>query len=89
MLAYQTLGGSPLRAVMWSGRRKMWMFAPAIVGAYLYDDDYEDRTRLIDRPEAERIARGVLRVQLPSEEALTEMCCEGEMMGWRVGPPRA
>lgn len=88
VLAYQTVGGGTLRAVMWSGRRKMWMYAPAIVGAYLYDDDYSDRTRLIDRAEAERIARDVLRVELPSEEVLMGMCDEGQRMGWRTGPPQ-
>jgi hypothetical protein len=88
VFAYQSPPGQGLRAVMWSGRRKAWIYAPAIVAQYLFDDDFQDRTQEIDRPTAEQISREVLSTELPSETTLTEMCEEGERMGWRVGPPR-
>ena len=55
LLAHQTIDEGRLRAVMWSGRRKAWIYAPGIVANYLYDEDFLDRTKEIDRPTAERL----------------------------------
>ncbi|BCJ53283.1 hypothetical protein Asp14428_47580 [Actinoplanes sp. NBRC 14428] len=88
LIAYQVLPDSPLQAVIWSVPRKDWIYAPALAVPILYDHKYQGRTRVIDRLVAEEIAREVLRVELPSETALLEMCQEGERMGWEYGPPR-
>ena len=88
LLAFQSPTEQPLRAVMWSGRRKAWIYAPAIVAMYLFDDEYLERTRKVDRPRAELVAHEILKTQLPTEETLRQMCEEGERMGWSVGPPR-
>ena len=78
----------PLQAVLWSVRRKAWIYGPGLAVRFLYDEQYWDRTRTIDRPEAEQIARDVLQTELPSKERLMELCQEGERMGWTYGPPR-
>ena len=88
VLAHQTIEGGRLRAVMWSGRRKAWIYAPLLVANYLYAEDFLDRTRMIDRPTAEQLAREVLQEELPSEQTLLEMFDEGQQMGWTLGPPR-
>ena len=86
IMAYRFSEKRTLQAVLWHTRRKMWMYAPAIGIGYLNDFEYMDRTEQVDRPTAERIAQD-LGIELPSEEALTAMCEEGERMGWKVGPP--
>jgi hypothetical protein len=78
----------PLQAVLWSVRRKDWIYGPGPAARFLYDEQYWDRVRTIGRQEAEQIARDVLQTELPSEERLQEMCQEGERMGWTYGPPR-
>lgn len=78
----------PLQAVLWSVPRRAWIYGPGLAVRFLYDDQYWDRVRMIDRPEAEKIARAVLQTELPSVERLLQMCQEGEQMGWTYGPPR-
>jgi hypothetical protein len=78
----------PLQAVLWSVRRKAWIYGPGLAVRFLYDEQYWDRVRTIDRPEAEQIARDLLQTELPSTERLMELCQEGERMGWTYGPPR-
>jgi hypothetical protein len=88
VLAYHMPLDRGLQAVMWSGRRKAWIYAPGIVTAYLFDLEYQDRTQTIDRTRAEQLARDILHAELPSEETLQAMCEEGERMDWVLGPPR-
>ena len=88
VLAYDMPLDRGLQAVMWSGPRNAWIYAPGIVTAYLFDLDYEDRTRELDRQQAEQLARETLQTELPDETTLREMCAEGERMGWLLGPPR-
>lgn len=88
VLAYYVPLEQGLQAVMWSGRRRTWIYAPGIVTAYLFDDDYQDRTRSIDRAEAEHLARDIAATELPGEPTLLDMCAEGDRMGWTLGPPR-
>jgi hypothetical protein len=66
---------------MWSGHRKAWIYAPAIVALYLFDDDSRERTREIDRTTAERISREMRATELSSGMTLLEMCAEGARMG--------
>jgi len=89
VLAFQSPANLPLRAVMWSGRRKAWIYAPAIVAMYLFDEEYMDRTARVDRSTAEETARSVLNTELPAEETLRQMCEEGERLGWSAGPARS
>ena len=88
LVAYQP-GDHALRAVLWSARRRQWIYAPSIAAPILYDDQEQDRGRPVDRPTAEQISRDVLRTELPTEQALTEMSEEGEANGWSYGPPRS
>jgi hypothetical protein len=87
VLAYDELDDGRLRAVKWNAPEQAWGYAPAIVSAYLYDPEYQEKAQSIDRPTAERISRESLGSDLPSEEALAEMCDEGQRMGWEFGPP--
>jgi hypothetical protein len=87
IIAAQVLPATSLRAVIWSDPRQTWIYAPGPAARFMYDDQYLDRTKNIDRPTAERIARETLQTQLPSEETLQAMCDEGQRMGWTYGPP--
>ena len=87
LVAYQP-GAEALRAVLWSARRRQWIYAPNIAAPILYDDQEQDRGRAVDRQTAERISRDVLDTELPTEQELTEMSEQGEAMGWNYGPPR-
>jgi hypothetical protein len=88
LIAYQVLDNSELRAVMWSVPRRAWIYAPGTAVGLLYSDEYHDRTRLVDRQTAERIATEEISTDLPTEEVLLAMCDEGQRMGWKFGPPR-
>ena len=88
LIAHQVSSNSPLRAVIWSVPRKAWISAPAPAARFLYDEQYFDRTRKVDRPTAEQIARDLLHTELPSEQTLRAMIDEGDRMGWDYGPPR-
>jgi hypothetical protein len=87
ILAYARPPGSGLRGALWSVPDREWISAPAVVSDLLYDETDPASTRTVDRATAERVAREVLRTELPSEQALTDLCEEGERMGWRFGPP--
>jgi hypothetical protein len=89
--------GQPLQAVLWSPPDLNWIYAPALAAQRLYDDQYQDTVRPVDRATAEQIAmtalgtslpRDVLRTYLPSEQRLRDLCLEGKRMGWTYGPPR-
>ena len=69
-------------------QRQEWIYAPAPAARMLFDDRNFDRTRDLDRADAERAASTVLRTSLPSEDVLATMCDEGAAAGWRFGPPR-
>ena len=88
LVAYQAPWDQKLRAVIWSARRREWIYAPGIAAPILYDDQEQDRGRAVDRQTAERISRDVLDTELPTEQELTEMSEQGEAMGWNYGPPR-
>ena len=88
MVAHHIDVAHPLQAVMWSAPRKAWIYAPGLAVRFIYDDQFQDRIQVIDRPTAEQIAREVLRADLPTEANLMRMCEEGEQLGWQFGPPR-
>jgi hypothetical protein len=88
MVAHHIDVARPLQAVMWSVPRKAWIYAPGLTVRFIYDDVLQDRVQVIDRQTAERIARDILRTELPTEASLMRMCEEGEQMGWEFGPPR-
>jgi hypothetical protein len=67
----------PLQAVVWHVPKRRWIFAPAIAAPRIFDDQYADRNRSVDRPTAERIAREYLGTELPTEEHLHRICEEG------------
>jgi hypothetical protein len=75
-----------LRAIKWNAPDQIWEYAPAIVSAYLYDPEYQERTQSIDRQTAERVSRESLSSELPGEETLAEMGDEGQRMGWDFRP---
>ena len=87
LIAHQVTAQGPLRAVIWSVPRKAWIFASAPAARFLYDERYFDRTKPVDRPTAEQIAREALQTELPTEETLRTMTDEGIQMGWENGPP--
>jgi hypothetical protein len=87
IIAYKELPGVGLRGVLWSVPDQKWISAPAVVSDLLYDESDPVPTRSADRTTAERLAHEILRTELPSEQALTELYEEGERMGWRFGPP--
>ncbi len=89
VIAYRAPATAPLEAVMWSQRRKAWIYGPGLVVRYLYDDQHQDRIRVIDRAQAESLAREVLGTELPTVSQLEEMVTEGQEMGWNFGPPMA
>jgi hypothetical protein len=88
LIAYQVPLDKPMQAVMWSVPEQTWIYAPAIASAFLFDDQYLDRARNVDRTTAEQIAAETLGTELPSETALQELIDEGRRMGWELGPPR-
>jgi hypothetical protein len=88
LIAYQVPLGKPLEAVMWSVPEQTWIYAPGIAAGILFDDQYLDRTRNVDREAAERIAADTLLTELPSETDLQALIDEGRRMGWEFGPPR-
>ncbi len=88
LIAYEVQNYHSLRAVMWSVPRKAWIYAPAVAATFLFDPNYQERTRQLDREEAERLARETLPLELPTEQALLQMLDEGQRMGWDFGPPR-
>jgi hypothetical protein len=88
LIAYQVPIGQPMQAVLWSVPEQVWIYGPGLVSDFLFDEQLFDRTRNVDRPEAERIAAETLGTELPSETALQELIDEGRRMGWEFGPPR-
>ena len=88
LIAYEVQNQSAIRAVMWSVPRKAWIYAPAIAATFLFDPDYQERIRPLDRAEAEHVARETLQSVLPTEQTLLQMLDEGQKMGWDFGPPR-
>jgi hypothetical protein len=88
LIAYEVQNYHSLRAVMWSVPRKAWIYAPAIAATFLFDPDYQERIRPLDRAEAEHVARDILQSVLPTEQILLQMLDEGREMGWDFGPPR-
>lgn len=87
LIAYEVLPDRPLHAVMWSARRKEWIYAPAVAAQILFDDMRSDQTRAVDRGTAEQLASETLQTTLPSEIRLRQMNEEGSLKGWRFGPP--
>ena len=87
LFAYRAPATAPLEAVLWSRPRRSWIYGPGLVVRYLYDDQHQGRTRVIDRAEAERLAREILGTELPTVTALEELVAEGQRMGWDFGPP--
>ena len=67
----------PLQAVIWSHSTNRWAYNPRVAARLIFDDEYEDRRRMVSREEAERIARERLGAELPSEEVLLQMCQAG------------
>jgi hypothetical protein len=80
--------GQSLQAIPWIRPDQTWIYAPAVAAQRLYDDQYQNRRRQIDRNTAEHIALEALRTELPSETALQAMVAEGQQMDWTYGPPR-
>ena len=87
LIAYQVTSDRPLQAVMWSARRKEWIYAPAVAAQLLFDDMKIDQTRQVDRATAEQVASETLRTTLPSESSLRELYEDGAEKRWRFGPP--
>jgi len=88
LIAYQVLDDRPLRAVIWDAQHREWVSAPELAAPLLYDERNGDRVQIIDRAEAETIARQSLSTELPDTEALAAISDEGERMSWDFGPPR-
>ena len=87
LIAYELQSTLPLRAVLWSVPSQAWIYAPGPASTFLYDPEYEERTRQLDREAAEQLAVTTLGTELPSVEELLALCDYGEQMGWDYGPP--
>ncbi len=88
VISYLQAAEGPLQAVIWSVPRHSWIYAPALAVRFLFDDEYDERSKRVERPEAESIARELLGTELPTDEELRRLCEEGARMGWVFGPPR-
>jgi hypothetical protein len=73
--------------VLWQVPRTQWIYNPDLAATFLFDPSYQERTRLLDRAGAERMARETLRTALPSQQTLLEMFEVCQRMGWEFGPP--
>jgi hypothetical protein len=73
-LVVEESGSGPQRAVSWDHLRKTWRFNPEAAARNLYDPQNRRNWDPVDRATAERIAREVLKTELPSEETLHQMC---------------
>jgi hypothetical protein len=87
LIAYEVQMRGPLQAVLWSVPRKAWIYNPSVAATFLFDPNYQERIRPLDRAKAEQVAREVLQSELPKEQTILEMFEEGERMGWEFGPP--
>ena len=81
--------GQPLQAVLWSFPDQAWIYAPAVAAQRLYDDQYQETVRPVDREAAEEIARTELSTELPDEKMLVQMCQDGKATGLIWGPRRS
>jgi hypothetical protein len=79
----------PLQAILWSYPDRTWIYAPAVAAQRLYDDQYQETVRPVDRKTAEEIASTALGSELPDEQTLTQMCQEGKTTGLIWGPRRS
>ena len=86
MIAAWAAAREPLRAVMWSPPRSVWVSGPEVAARRLYDDQYQGTTQPVDRATAERVARETLGTKLPAEEELREIISEGERLDQPWGP---
>jgi hypothetical protein len=81
--------GQPLQAVLWSASDLKWIYAPAVAAPRIYDHQYQDTVRPVDRKTAEEVAATALSTELPDEQTLLQMCRDGEMTGLIWGPRRS
>ena len=88
LIAYRVPADGPFEAVIWSVPRKAWIYAPQLAVRFVFDDEYQDKSRAVERADAEQLARDTLHADLPTEAALAAMIDEGDRMGWDYGPPR-
>ncbi len=88
LIAYQVPREAPIRAIIWSAPRRAWIYAPGLAVRFLFDDQYQERSRIVDRTTAEELAANVLSTELPSEMKLQEIADEGQRLGQNYGPPR-
>lgn len=71
-----TLG--PPRTILWNHVDRIWEFNRRVGASFLFDDEKQERTRVISRSEAEVIAREDLGTELPSEGELHRMSEAGQ-----------
>ena len=81
--------GRPLQAVLWSPPDRTWIYAPAVAAQRLYDDQYQDTVRPVDRATAEQVATTAFSSDLPDEPTLLRICRDGEATGLSWGPRRS
>jgi hypothetical protein len=75
--AYVESARGPLQGVVWSVSRQQWTYNPSIVAKFLFDDNFEERGRVVDRETAESIAIA-LGTRLPTEAELRVLCEAGQ-----------
>ena len=68
----------PTRAVLWNHVRRAWLYHPAVAARFLFDDELQQRKRVVSRGKAERIAEHELGVPLPSQADLAGIARAGE-----------
>ncbi|MEV7621628.1 hypothetical protein [Actinoplanes sp. NPDC089786] len=73
LAAYTQSLDEPLRGVLWSARERKWVYRPSSIAFFHFDPEQEDRTQMVDRTEAERIAREDLGTAVPSEDELRQI----------------
>jgi hypothetical protein len=62
----------PYRAVIWSPRRRVWVFDPQTAALFLFSEESSEQFTTVDRSTAEEIARS-LGTELPTEEELHQI----------------
>ena len=76
-----TLG--PPRTILWNHVDRIWEFNGRVGARFLFDEEKQERTRVISRSEAEVIVREDLGTELPSEAELHQMAVAWEAASGR------
>ena len=77
VVAFLQSARGPLRGAIWNVQVGKWASDPDAIAPFLFDDDKEDRGKVVDRAAAAQISQAQLGVELPSEDELRAICEAG------------